>query len=351
MTRDHPAPPRPRSPAEDEEALEDCLSEPSPALIDSFRALAGDLLILGAGGKMGPSLCRMAVRAGRAAGTRTRVVAVSRFSDAQVRQRLERGGVETIACDLLAPGALARLPRLDNVVYMPARKFGSAGAEAETWATNAYLPGEVARAFPAARIVAFSTGNVYPLWPAPGPGPGEDAPIGPVGEYAQSCLGRERVLEHFSRHQGTPMTLLRLNYAVELRYGVLADLATKIAASEPIDLTTGYANVIWQGDANAYALQAFALCASPPAVLNVTGPLVAIREVAAQLARRLGRAPRFTGAEAPTALLSDPARCHRLLGPPRVSLGELLDWVAAWVQQGGRSLGKPTKFEVRDGRF
>jgi len=327
-----------------DDQLDELLSRPPPALVASFARLDGDLLVLGAGGKMGPSLARMAARAGK------RVIAASRFSDAALRQRLEGWGVETIACDLLEPGALARLPRCPNVVYMAARKFGSSGAEWETWATNAYLPGEAARVFAGSRIVAFSTGNVYPLWPVDSEGPDEGAPLGPVGEYAQSCLGRERVLEHFSRRDGTKVVLLRLNYAVELRYGVLVDLAGRIAAGTPVDLGMGHVNVIWQGDANAVALQAFELCASPPAVLNVSGPVVRVRELAERLGQLLGRAPQLTGVEQPTALLSNAARCRERYGP-FVDLDAILAWVAHWVGRGGSSLGKPTKFEVRDGRF
>jgi nucleoside-diphosphate-sugar epimerase len=340
------------TPILDEDQLEERLSLPPAALIEAFGKLEGDLLVLGAGGKMGPSLARMAARAAREAGGKSRVIAVSRFSAGGLRARLEGWGVETVACDLFDHEALARLPRCRNVVYMPARKFGSAGAAWETWATNAYLPGEVASRFPEARIVAFSTGNVYPFWPiVDSAGPDEGAAPGPVGEYAQSCLGRERVFEHFSRRNGTPVVLLRLNYAVELRYGVLADLAARIATGQPIDLATGYANVIWQGDANAYALRALALCASPPLVLNVTGPVVAVRALAERLGARLGRAPSFTGVEQPTALLSNPARCQALLGPPSVPLEDMISWVADWVRQGGATLGKPTKFDVRDGRF
>jgi nucleoside-diphosphate-sugar epimerase len=334
-----------------EDQLEEHLSRPPPALVQAFGALGGDLLVLGAGGKMGPSLARMAARAAREAGARMRVVAVSRFSDQVLRQQMEGWGIETIACDLLEPGALARLPRCPNVVYMPARKFGSAGAEWETWATNTYLAGEAARALAGARIVAFSTANVYPLGPVDRVGPDETAAPGPVGEYAQSCLGRERVLEYWSRRDGTPMALIRLNYAVELRYGVLVDLARKVAAGAPIDLSMGHANVIWQGDASACALLAFGLCAVPPAVLNVTGPAVRIREVAERLGDLMGRTPRFTGSEQSTALLSNAARCRGLFGEPRVPLETLLAWVAHWVTHGGSTLGKPTRFEVRDGRF
>jgi nucleoside-diphosphate-sugar epimerase len=332
------------APITSDEQLDELLSRPPPAVTELLARLDGDLLVLGAGGKMGPSLARMAARAGK------RVVAVSRFSDVAVRERLEACGVETVSCDLLAPGALDRLPRCRNVVYMAARKFGSSGAEWETWATNAYLPGEAARAFAGSRFVAFSTGNVYPLWPAGHDGPDETAAPGPVGEYAQSCLGRERVLEHFSRRDGTPMALLRLNYAVELRYGVLVDLARKVAGELPIDLSMGHVNLIWQGDANAVALLALGLVASPPAILNVSGPVVRVRELAGRLGALLGREPRFTGTEQPTALLTNAARCQALHAPT-IDLDTMLVWVAGWVARGGSSLGKPTKFEVRDGRF
>src|SRR5688572_21221538 len=251
-----------------EDDLDERLSRPPPALVEAFRGLGGDLLVLGAGGKMGPSLSRMAERAAREAGTAMRVVAASRFSDQALRQRMEGWGIETVVCDLLEPGALDRLPRCQNVVYMPARKFGSAGAEWETWATNTFLAGQAARAFAGARLVAFSTGNVYPLWPADSEGPDESSPPGPIGEYAQSCLGRERVLEYWSRRDGTPTAIIRLNYAVELRSGVLVDLARLIAAGEPIDLAMGYVNVIWQADASARALMALGHCAVPPLVLN-----------------------------------------------------------------------------------
>jgi nucleoside-diphosphate-sugar epimerase len=347
-----PMPPSPLpSRIETEEQLDDLLSAPPQTAVDAMRALGGDLLVLGIGGKMGPSLARMARRALDAAGSRARVVGVSRFGDGGLRKQLESWGIETIACDLLDGDALARLPRCPNVLYMPARKFGSAGAEWETWATNTFLAGDAARIFRDSRIAAFSTGNVYPLTPVASDGPAEDAPTGPVGEYAQSCLGRERMFEFFSRRHGTRVTILRLNYAVELRYGVLCDVARKIAAGEPVDLTMGDANVIWQGDANAYTLRAFGLCASPPAVLNLTGPRIRIRDVAERLGEALGRKPVFSGAEAPTALLSNPAKCHALFGPPAVPLDAMIVWTAGWVKAGGRSLGKPTKYQARDGSF
>jgi nucleoside-diphosphate-sugar epimerase len=331
-------------PITSDEQLDELLSRPPPAVAEGLARLDGDLLVLGAGGKMGPSLARMAARAGK------RVVAVSRFSDAALPERLESWNVETIACDLLAPGALDRLPRCANVVYMAGRKFGSSGAEWETWATNVHLAGEAARAFAGARFVAFSTGNVYPLWPAGSEGPDESSATGPIGEYAQSCLGRERVLEHFCRRDGTPMAILRLNYAVELRYGVLVDLARKIVAGTPVDLSMGHVNLIWQGDASAVALLALDLVATPPVVLNVSGPVVRVRDLAGRLGALMGREPHFTGTEQATALLTNAARCRALLAPS-IDLDTMLAWVAHWVSHGGSSLGKPTKFEVRDGRF
>ena len=334
-----------------EEELDERLSRPPPELVTAMAALEGDLLVLGAGGKMGPNLSRMAVRAAREAGRNRRVVAVSRFSDPAVRERMEGWGIETVACDLLEPGALDRLPRLPNVVYMPARKFGSTGGEWETWATNTFLAGLAAHAFAGARITAFSTGNVYPLWPADSEGPDETSPTGPIGEYAQSCLGRERVFEYWSRRERTPVTLIRLNYAVELRSGVLCDLARMVAAEEPIDLSMGFVNVIWQAEANARVLMALAHASVPPLVLNLTGDKFRIRDAAVRLGQLMGRTPRFGGEEQPTALLSNAARCRALFGPPQASLEQLLAWTAHWVASGGRTLGKPTRFQVRDGRF
>ena len=346
------------APISTEEQLDDVLSEPPQAVIDLFRRLEGDVLVLGAGGKMGPTLARMAARAAAGAGSEARIYAASRFPERALRDRLSRWGITPLICDLAQPDAISRLPYCSNVVYMVGRKFGSSGSEWDTWASNVFLASEAARAFPRTRMVAFSTGNVYPLWPVPPgsdgalpAGPDEESPVGPVGEYAQSCLGRERMFEYFSRRNGTLVTLLRLNYAVELRYGVLVDIATRVWTGEPIDLEMGYANVIWQGDAHAYALQCLDVCSTPPAVLNVTGATVRIRDLAEGLARRMERTPRFKGSEGPTALLSNPGRCHAQFGPPRVSLDRMLDWVAHWVCHDGATLGKPTKFEVRDGRF
>ena len=277
-------------------ALEELLSRPTAAVVEAMRGVGDGLLILGAGGKMGPSLARLARRAAEQAGVNCRIVAVARFTRAGVEEALRADGIETIRCDLFDAAQVAALPELPNLVFMAGQKFGTAANAPQTWAVNAYLPGVVATRFPAARIVAYSTGNVYPLSDARGEGPAEADPTGPVGEYAQSALARERVLEFFSRTQPTAMAILRLNYAIEPRYGVLRDLADRIMAREPIDLAMGRVNLIWQRDANAIALGAFAHCASPPLVLNLTGrPAHGVRWLAEELGRRLGRRPLVPG--------------------------------------------------------
>jgi nucleoside-diphosphate-sugar epimerase len=332
--------------------LEERLSRPSAADVEFMRELEGDLLILGVAGKMGPSLARRARRAADEAGVRKRIVGVARFSNPRVREELEAAGVETICADLLDEEQLQALPELPNVIYMAARKFGTTGNEYLTWALNTYLPGRVAERFRRSRIVAFSSGNVYPLVPIAHGGPTEATPPDPVGEYAQSVLGRERMFEYFSARYGTPVTLLRLNYAIDLRYGVLVDIALKVYQRQPVNLAMGQVNVIWQGDANSVALRAFRLCQSPPAVLNVTGPeTVSVRSLAWKFARRFGVEPIFEGTEAPTALLSDASLCHRLFGYPEVTLEQMIEWVAEWIRAGGVLWNKPTHFEVRDGRF
>jgi nucleoside-diphosphate-sugar epimerase len=339
------------APASDEE-LEELLSRPNDRDIAAVRALSGNVVVLGAGGKMGPSLARRVRRAADEAGVACRVAAVSRFSTRESVDALEQARVEVLPCDLLDPRAVEALPTFENVLYLAGMKFGASERPSLTWALNTVVPALVARRFSGARIVVFSTGNVYPLLPASAGGATEEQAPAPVGEYAQSCLGRERVFEHFSHEHGTPGMLFRLFYAIDLRYGVLVDVARKVLAGEPIDLGVGYANVIWQGDANSYALGSLALCESPPRPLNVTGPkTVSIREAALSFGRRFSREVRFTGSEGKLALLGSSDTCRRLLGEPDVSLGELSEWVAAWVERGGRSLGKPTKYERSDGRF
>jgi nucleoside-diphosphate-sugar epimerase len=336
----------------DVEHLDELLSEPTPAAIDAVARADGDLIVLGVAGKMGPTLARMARRAMDAAGVERRVIGVARFSSPDQQRALEVGGVETIRCDLLDESAVAALPDASNIVYMAGRKFGSTGDEALTWALNTHLPAVVCRRYRTSRIVAFSTGNVYGLTPHGRGGSREEEAPAPIGEYAMSCLGRERMFEYFSRAHGTPVAIARLNYAAEMRYGVLVDLAHRVSCGEPIDLSMGYFNVIWQGDANAMALAALGRASTPPAVINIAGPEeLSVRHVSTEIARRLGVEPRFTGVEAEDALLSNGARGWQLLGHPRVDALQLLEWTVDWVRRGGATLGKPTHLESRAGRF
>jgi nucleoside-diphosphate-sugar epimerase len=341
-------PARPRSEAE----LDELLSRPSGDDVAAAGGLEGDLAVLGAGGKMGPSLVRLARRAFDAAGRAGRVIAISRFSDEALAARLATDGVTVIRADLLDPDAVRALPPAAHVILMAGHKFGSTINPEQTWATNVLLPAEAARRYAGSRIVAFSTGNVYPLTPVTAGGPTEDGPVGPVGEYAQSALARERILTHLARRSGTPLALLRLNYAVEPRYGVLRDIADRVRARRPVPLAMGYVNLIWQRDANSVALRALAHGGVPPLVLNLTGrETLAVRDLAQRLGRKFGVAPTFDGLEADTALLSNAARAARLFGPPATSLDQMVDLVADWVAAGGRSLGKPTRFEEREGAF
>jgi len=335
-----------------EQQLEDLLAEPSAADARAMAEMEGDLLILGVAGKMGPSLAKRARRACERAKLPKRIIGVARFSDPRVQQELQAVGIETVGADLLAPGAMATLPDAPNVLYMAARKFGSTGAEHLTWAMNTLLPALVADRYAGSRIVAFSTGNIYPLVPVAQGGASEDTPTGPVGEYAQSALGRERIFEYFSQRNHTPLMFLRLNYAIDLRYGVLLDIGQKVFERRPIDVSMGHVNVIWQGDANSIALRSFALCQSPPAVLNLTGPeTVPVRWIARRFGERFGVEPTVTGVESETALLSNAARCHKLFGYPTVTVEQMIEWVADWIGMGGETLSKPTHFETRDGRF
>jgi nucleoside-diphosphate-sugar epimerase len=335
-----------------EEQLEDVLSRPGDADVQAMASLEGDLLILGVAGKMGPSLARRARRACDAAGVKRRNIGVARFSNPAMERELNDWGIETVAADLLQPGALDRLPDAPNVIFMAARKFGSTGAESLTWAMNTFLPGLVAQRYRDSRIVSFSTGNVYPLTPVLHGGPSETSPTGPVGEYAQSCLGRERMFQHFSTQYGTPVSIVRLNYAVELRYGVLVDIARKVCAGRPVDLRMGHANVIWQGDANSVVLRSLGHCQSPPFIVNLTGPeTVAVRWVARKFGEYFGVEPVLEGAESETALLSNAGLCQKLFGYPSVPLEQMIEWIAGWVRSGGSNLNKPTHFETRDGKF
>jgi nucleoside-diphosphate-sugar epimerase len=336
---------------ETEAQLEERLSEPTPEVIELLGRLPGNIVLLGVAGKMGPTLARMARRASDAAGVRRRVIGVSRFSS-ENRHAFEAHGVETIPCDLLDEDDVARLPDAPNVIFMTGRKFGSTGDEATTWAMNSYLPGVVCRKYRQSRIVAFSTGNVYGLSPVADGGSRETDVPRPVGEYAMSCLGRERIFEYFSRTLDIPLAILRLNYACELRYGVLVDLAERIWREKPVDLSMSYLNTIWQGDANAMTLRALEHVSSPPWVVNMTGPeLLSVRSLSLQFGQLLNKPVRFTGQESATALLSNASLGLEKLGTPRIGAARLIPWIAQWVARGGRSLGKPTHFESRDGRF
>ena len=332
--------------------LEEQLATPSIQDQDVMRRLSGDIAILGAGGKMGPSLARRAKRASQAAGVERRVIAVSRFSNSEVVDELERCGIETLRCDLLNREEVAHLPMFENVLLLSGRKFGSTDRPDLTWATNTIVPANVALHYRDSRIVAFSTGNVYPLVEANASGCTEADEPAPVGEYAQSCLGRERIIEYYSHEYGTHGLIFRLNYAVDLRYGVLVDIAQRVYAGQDVNLTVGWFNAIWQGDANSYALRCLELCGSPPQVLNVTGPeKISVRETAQYYGQLFRGEPIFRGEDSGRALLSDASRCHALLGRPEVDLETLLGWVAHWIEIGGPTLDKPTKFEVADGRF
>lgn len=332
--------------------IEHLLLEPSAADIASASTLEGDVLLLGAGGKMGPSLARRVKRAIDRAGVKHKVIAAVRTDRDGLGQLLASEGIELVQADLLKLESMAQLPEAKNVVFMAGRKFGSSSDQPLTWATNAWAAGLAANRFRNSRFVVFSTGNVYPLVPVKSGGADEETPTAPVGEYAQSALARERIFEYFSNSYGIPVLIYRLNYAIDLRYGVLLDIGQKVARGEPIDLSMGFANVIWQGDANSYCLRAFSLCSSPAQILNVTGPeTISVRTVAEQLGELLGKAPVFTGKEADTALLSNAGKARDLLGEPLVGVGQMVEMTAYWIQSGGETLGKPTKFERRDGTF
>ena len=332
-----------------ESELDDLLSAPGDATTLALARVPGDIVVLGAGGKMGPTLARMARRA---TAPDRRVVAVSRFGSATAEGKLRAAGVETIKCDLFDRASVAALPDAPNVVFMAGQKFGTTDAPSRTWMMNVVVPAACTERYADSRIVAFSTGNVYPLVPVSGGGAREGDPTGPVGEYAASCLGRERVFEHYARARGTRVALVRLNYAIDLRYGVLVDIATRVLAGRPVQLAMGYVNVIWQRDAVRAALEVLPHAACPPFVVNVTGSdSVSVKDIAVAIGRRMGREPTFEGHEADSALLSDTSRMQSLIGAPEMPIETMLDWVAEWVRAGRPLLGKATHFETRDGAY
>jgi nucleoside-diphosphate-sugar epimerase len=333
-----------------ESDLDNLLSMPRDETVRALEACPGDVIVLGAGGKMGPTLARMVARA--AAGSGRRVIAVSRWSSPAAERALNEAGVETIHCDLLDASSVRRLPDASNVIFMAGQKFGTSGAPAMTWAMNTIVPYLCADRYRDSRIVAFSTGNVYPLTPIEAGGARENDAPGPIGEYAASCVGRERVFELYAERHGTPIAIIRLNYAIDLRYGVLVDLALRVMNEEPIPLAMGYVNVIWQGDANRIAIESLSRADAPPFVVNLTGrERLSVRALAEWFATRFGRSARFAGSEGPDALLSNTDKMQSTFAPPEVSVDRMLEMVADWVEHGGALLGKPTKFEARDGRF
>jgi nucleoside-diphosphate-sugar epimerase len=336
-----------------EAELDDLLSTPRAETIAALERCPGDVIVLGAGGKMGPSLARMLARAANAAAPNARrTIAVSRWSSTAAQRALNDAGVETIRCDLLDRADVARLPDAPNAVFMAGQKFGTTGAPAMTWGMNTLVPAHCAERYRDSRIVAFSTGNVYPLSPVTSSGAREEGALGPVGEYAASCVGRERIFELFSERDATRVAIVRLNYAIDLRYGVLVDIAVKVKNDQPISVDMGYVNVVWQGDANRIAIECLPLAASPPFVVNVTGSeQLSVRRIAEWFGERFARSPRFTGTERDDALLSDTTRMRSTFAPLEMTTPRLLELVAQWVDAGGTLLGKPTKFEARDGQF
>jgi len=332
--------------------LEDLLSTPTHETVKMFSDLEGDIMFLGIGGKIGPSLARMAKRACEQAGVKKRMYGVALFESEEQRKQLEKLGFETYHGDLLDQDFINNLPRVRNVYFLAGMKFGSEDNLSLTWAVNSYMPALVADYYKESNIVAFSTGCVYPLVSVESGGSRENDVPGPVGEYAQSCLGRERMFEYGSKQHGTKVCLIRLNYSVELRYGVLVDIALKVKNMQPIDLSMGYFNVIWQGDVNNVVLRSMEICESPAKILNITGPeILSVREVAEEFGKLFNTKPGFINEEAKTALLNNAEHAFQLFGRPKVSTGQVIRWIAGWINEGGEMLGKPTHYEVRDGKY
>lgn len=334
------------------EQLMTALTTPSDRLVDDIKKINGDIMILGVGGKMGPTLAILAKKAFTESGLDNKVIGVSRFSSGNLKSELEENGVETLAVDLLDSDELKSLPEVDNVIFMAGKKFGTAGNEHETWGMNTYLPSKVAEKFSNANIVVFSSGNIYPFVDIAKGGCTEETPTEPIGEYAQSCLGRERIFTYFSKKNNTPILLFRLNYAIDMKYGVLLEIANQVYNEIPVDLTTGVANVIWQGDANEYAIRSLLHCTTDPAILNVTGPeMISIRWLAEEFAKQFNKRATFVNEESSTALLNNAGKAHQLFGYPQVTLQQMIDWTVEWIENEGEVIEKPTHFQERKGEF
>jgi len=328
------------------------LLEPSAGLIEDIATIDGDIIVLGIGGKMGPGLARVAKQAIDKAGINKKIIGVARFSEPGLQEQLNSEGIETISADLLNEDDLQALPQEKNVLYLAGTKFGTTGKESLTWAMNSYLPGRVAQKFKNSRIVVFSTGNVYPLVPVVSGGATEDLPPEPIGEYAQSCLGRERIFQYFSLKNNTPVLIYRLNYANDVTYGVLHEIAKSVKENQPVDLSMGTASVIWQGDANEIAIRCLKHCSAPAKILNVTGPeTVSLRWLAEQFGKMLGVTPEFINEERSTSFLSNAAESFRLFGYPKVTLKQMMEVILEWLNEGGKTLNKPTHFSERKGKY
>lgn len=334
------------------EQLNELMTKPSSRLITDIKKMTGDIMILGVGGKMGPTLAKLAKRAIVEAGLNKKVIGVSRFSTGNLKNELEDFGIETISADLLDESQLKALPNVENIIFMAGKKFGTVGDEHTTWGMNTYLPGRVAEKFSASNIVVFSSGNIYPFVDVNHGGCTEKTRTDPIGEYAQSTLGRERIFTYFAKKNRTPVLLFRLNYSIDMRYGVLLEIAKQVYNDEPIDLTTGLVNVIWQGDANEYAIRSLLHCSSDPAILNVTGPeTISVRWLATEFARHFNKEALFVNEEETKALLNNAGKAHQLFGYPAVTLQEMTEWTANWVMNNGETIDKPTHFQERKGDF
>lgn len=339
-------------PYESIEALEERLSRPTKGVINTIRKCRGDLLIIGVGGKIGPTLATMARRAMDELGRKDDIIGVDLFPVPELKARLQKLGIKTVKCNFLDRKQVARLPDASNVIFMAGQKFGTSSGPELTWAMNTLVPEHACERYPDSRIVAFSTGCVYPLVDVKSGGATERTPPGPPGDYANSCVGRERIFTFFSNRNKTPVAIYRLNYAIDLRYGVLVDIGTKVLKGEPLDVTMGYVNIIWQGDANARAIQCLDLAASPPVAINVTGmQIIPVRQIASKFGKLMGKKVKITGKEAKTAWLSNAAWSCKVFGKPEVSVDQMIQWTAKWLCAGGGLLGKPTHFESRDGKF